>query len=66
MDAVKVGQAGLSGWREKVADGVAAPFEDHTPAEPDQVRAVVGALFFVLSVVYVVSTLRDIIRELRA
>jgi hypothetical protein len=66
MDAVKVGQAGLSGWREKVADGVAAPFEDRTPAEPDQVRAVVGAIFFVLSVVYVASTLRHIIRELRS
>jgi hypothetical protein len=66
MDAVRVGQAGLSGWREKLADGAAAPFEDRTPVEPDQVRAVVGAVFFVLSVVYVVSTARQIIRELRS
>jgi hypothetical protein len=66
MDPVNVGKAGLSGWREKVADGVAAPFETRTPAEPDQVRAVVGAAFFVLSVVYVVSTTRAIIRELQS
>jgi hypothetical protein len=65
MDPVKVGKAGLSGWREKVADGVAAPFETRTPAEPDQVRAVVGAVFFVLSLLYVVSTARDMVRELR-
>jgi hypothetical protein len=66
MDPVNVGKAGLSGWREKAADAVAAPFETRTPAEPDQVRALVGAVFFVLSVVYVVSTTRAIVRELRS
>jgi len=65
MDPVKIGQAGLSGWRVKVADQVAGPFEDRTKAEPDQVRAVVGAVFFVLSVLYVFSTAREVVRELR-
>jgi hypothetical protein len=65
MDPVKVGKAGLSGWRVKAADAAAAPFENRTPAEPDHVRAALGALFFVLSLLYVVSTVREIIKELR-
>ena len=56
--ATQVGQAGLQGWREKVADGVAGPLSDRTPFDEDQVRALVGSVFFVLSVMYVVKTLR--------
>ena len=52
-NATQIGQAGLQGWREKVADGVAAPVSKRTPLDEDQVRAAIGALFFVLSVVYV-------------
>ena len=55
--ATRIGQAGLQGWREKVADGVAQPLSKRTPADEDQVRAAIGAIFFVLSVVYVVKTL---------
>ena len=56
--ATQVGQAGLQGWREKVADGVAEPISHRTPLEEEQVRAAIGAAFFVLSVLYVVKTLR--------
>ena len=56
--ATQLGQAGLQGWRGKVADGVAAPLSKRTPLDEDQVRALVGALFFVLSVAYVVRTLQ--------
>ncbi len=58
MDAVSFGQAGLQGWRAHVADAVATPVARHSGLSDDQVRAAVGALFFVLSVVYVVGTLR--------
>lgn len=51
--ATQIGQAGLQGWREKVADGVAEPVSKRTPLDEDQVRAAIGALFFVLSVVYI-------------
>jgi hypothetical protein len=61
----KVATAGLQGWRGKVADAVAQPVARRTPLDPDQVRALVGATFFVLSVVYVVTTLRDAAREAR-
>jgi hypothetical protein len=53
-----VGQAGLQGWRAKVADTVAAPVSKRTPLGEDQVRALLGVTFFVLSVVYVVKTIQ--------
>ena len=56
--ATQVGQAGLQGWREKVADGIAEPMSNRTPLDEEQVRALLGAVFFVLSVIYVVKTLR--------
>ncbi|SDE56920.1 hypothetical protein SAMN05660485_01122 [Blastococcus fimeti] len=60
MDAVSFGKAGLQGWRAKVADVVATPVARRSGATDDQVRAAVGAAFFVLSVVYVVQTLRQL------
>jgi hypothetical protein len=60
MDVVSFGKAGLQGWRAKVADAVAAPVARHSRVDADQVQAVVGAVFFVLSVVYVFGTVRRI------
>ncbi len=48
-----LGKAGLQGWREKVGDGVASPVSKRTPLDEDQVKAAIGALFFVLSVMYI-------------
>ena len=53
--ATQVGQAGLQGWREKLADGVAEPLSNRTPLQEDQVRALIGGVFFVLSVMYIVK-----------
>ena len=63
--ATTLGQAGLQGWREKVADGIAEPVAKRAPLESDQVRAVVGAAFFVLAVMYVVKTLSAATRAAR-
>ena len=60
MDAVSFGKAGLQGWRAKFADAVAGPVAQRSPFTDDQVRAVVGGAFFVLSVVYVVQTVREL------
>ena len=60
MDAVAFGKAGLQGWRARVADAVATPVARHSGLSDEQARAAVGALFFVLSVVYVVGTIRRI------
>ena len=62
MDAVSVGKAGLQGWRAKVGDAVAGPLARHSRFTDDQVRAAVGGLFFVLSVIYVLGTVRRLAR----
>ena len=58
MDTVSLGKAGLQGWRVKVADAVAQPVGKHSPLSEDQVRAALGAVFFALSTLYVVGTVR--------
>jgi hypothetical protein len=63
--ATQLGQAGLQGWREKVADGIAEPVAKRAPLDADQVRALLGAVFFVLSVLYVVKTVAAATREAR-
>jgi hypothetical protein len=63
MDALALGKAGLQGWRAKVGDAVALPVARRSRLTEDQVRAVVGALFFVLSVSYVLTTVRRVVRR---
>ena len=63
--ATQLGQTGLQGWREKVADGISRPVAGRTPVEEDQVRAVIGAAFFVLAVIYVVKTISAATRQAR-
>jgi hypothetical protein len=64
--ATQAGQAGLQGWRAKVADGVAEPVSKRTPLDEDQVRAVIGAAFFVLAVVYIVNAARELVKATRS
>ena len=61
MDPKALGQAGLHGWRDKVADGVAR----RVPVADDMARAILGALFFALSLRYVIRSVRTAARELR-
>ena len=63
--ATELGQTGLQGWRQKVADGVSQPVANRAPLDEDQVRAVIGAVFFVLSVIYVVKTISAATRQAR-
>ncbi len=63
--ATRLGQAGLQGWRAKVGETVAQPVAKRTPLSADQVRAAVGALFFVLSVLYIVKSVREASRVAR-
>ena len=59
-------QAGLVGWRKAIADGVAPRAADRSPASEDQVRAAIGAAFFLLSVYYVASTIARMIKTARS
>ncbi len=63
--ATQIGTAGLQGWRRKVGDAVAEPLAQRTPLAGEQVKAAVGALFFVLSVMYIVKTVTAASREVR-
>ena len=63
--ATELGQTGLQGWREKVADGISGPLANRAPLDEDQVRAVIGAAFFVLAVIYVVKTISEATRQVR-
>jgi hypothetical protein len=63
--ATRLGQAGLRGWRAKVADGIAEPVARRAPLDADQVRALLGGVFFVLSVLYVAKTIAAATRETR-
>ncbi len=62
MDATRLGQTALVGWRQKVADAIA----NRAPIRSDQARAVIGAVFFVLAVRYVIQTARRAARETRS
>ena len=61
----ELGQAGLSTWREKVADAVAPPVAKRSPWSEDQVRAVLGAFFLTIATVYVVSAWVRLVRTAR-
>jgi hypothetical protein len=65
MDASELGHTALVGWREKVADSVAGPVSERTGLADEQVRALVGALFFALAVYYVVGTVRRALAAIR-
>ena len=59
MDANKLGQAGLVGWRRKVGERIAEPVSSRTRLTSDQVMAAVGVVFMFL-------TLRRLFRMGRA
>jgi hypothetical protein len=61
----QIGTAGLQGWRAKVGDVVADPLAQRTPLGSDQIRAALGALFFALSLMYVVKTVSTAASGLR-
>ena len=63
--ATELGQTGLQGWREKVADGFSPSVAKRAPVAEDQVRAVIGAAFFILAVIYVLKTISAATRQAR-
>jgi hypothetical protein len=62
-NATAAGQAALVGWRAKVADGVAEPISRRAPFSDEQVRALLGGLFFALSLLYVIGTIRRVLAQ---
>jgi hypothetical protein len=64
-DAQQFGHAGLVGWRKALADRVAPAAAGRAPASADQLRALIGAAFFALSLYYVVSTVIRMVKTAR-
>lgn len=64
-DTQQLASAGLVGWRKTLADRVAPPVANRAPATEDQIRAVIGAAFFLLSLYYVASTIARIVKTAR-
>lgn len=65
LDPVVLGNLAATGWRSRVADAVANPVSRAAPVEPDHVRAAVGAIFFLLSLYYVIQTSRRAAQQIR-
>jgi hypothetical protein len=63
--ATRAGQAGLQGWREKVADTVAEPVAKRTRLDEEQVRALIGGAFLILAVIYVANAVRALAKQSR-
>jgi hypothetical protein len=53
-----LGEASLKGWRGRVTGPVADAVSRRTAYSADQVRAVIGLVFFALSVYLLASTVR--------
>ena len=64
-DTKAFGQAGLVGWRKAIADRAAPTAAKRAPVSEEQVRAAIGAVFFLLSLYYVVSTIVRIVKNSR-
>ncbi len=56
-------EAGLVGWRERFAQKVEKPVSKRTPLTVKQIRAILGALFFVKSALYVGRSIRRAIKN---
>lgn len=61
--AGQLGEAGLQGWRVRVADRVAPVVSRRTPFDVDQVRRVIGAVFLGISTLYLLKAARDLARR---
>lgn len=63
MDARRLGEAGLQGWRGRVADRMAPAVARRTSLDLDQARRAIGGLFLALTVLYLVKASRDLARR---
>ncbi|MFN3215188.1 MAG: hypothetical protein ACE367_01695 [Acidimicrobiales bacterium] len=63
MESRDVASAGLRGWRGSVANAVAPRVAARSSLREDQVRTAVGAAFLLLSLIYVLGALRDLMRS---
>jgi hypothetical protein len=65
MNKTQTLEAGLVGWRGRLADRIEKPVTKRTRLNGKQLRAILGALFFVKSALYVGRVVRRAIKQRR-
>ncbi|MGH3082389.1 MAG: hypothetical protein ACRDNH_14835 [Gaiellaceae bacterium] len=65
MNKTQTLEAGLVGWRERFAEKIEKPVTKRTPLNGKQLRAILGAVFFVKSALYVGRAFRRAIAQRR-
>ena len=65
MNKTQTLEAGLVGWRERFAERIEKPVTKRTPLNGKQLRAILGALFFVNSALYVGRAVHRAIKQRR-
>lgn len=63
MDTRQLGEAGLQGWRGRVAERVAPAVSRHSPFDDEQVSRAIGGLFLLLALMYLVKAGRQLARR---
>ena len=63
MRTKDVGLAGLRGWRSSVAGAVATPVSRRSSLDEDQIKSVIGAVFLILSILYIVGAVKDLVAD---
>lgn len=58
MEPTRMGNEALTGWRTKVGDPIAQQVSARTSLSEDQVKAAIGAFFFLSSLWYVIQTVK--------
>ncbi len=56
-------EAGLVGWREQFARRIEKPVSKRTRLDGRQIRAILGALFFAKSALYVGRAVRNAVKN---
>jgi hypothetical protein len=63
MNKTQTLEAGLVGWRSRLAEKVEKPVSKRTPLKKAQVRAILGGLFFLSSAIYISRSIRGAIKD---
>lgn len=61
MDVKAMGQVGLTGWRGRIADPVAGAVSNRTPLSKDEIKAIIGGIFLLLTVLQFARTVRRLL-----
>ena len=53
----------MRGWRSSVAGAVATPVSNRSSLDEDQIKSVIGAIFLILSIMYIVGAVKDLVAD---